>query len=197
MALNSITGFASFKPLVKICTDIVKPLNIVEWGPGESTQFLLDNTQAQISSWENHPSYSKTAIERFKDKDRVTIHQSFSNSGNGKNTAYCNAPMLKFLYNSLEFIFVDGRQRADCMICAYHLISDTGIVILHDDQRPAYDEGRNLFPYSFRSAETITGVYSKDKNIIQKIEQLFDISQVPIGYGGQLDVGVPEDALKK
>jgi predicted O-methyltransferase YrrM len=185
-SLNATTGFVSYKPLLGLCCSIIKPDLVVEYGPGESTAFLLANTTAKIYSWEDDSNYANRATERFAGQERVTIHKALSGKGNGKNTAYINAPFLKFKMGSVPFVFIDGRARADCLIAAYFLISDLGVVVLHDDTRPTYDEGRILYPYSFRSPRTLTGVYSKNEAAIKEISAKFDLNEVPDIYGGYL-----------
>jgi len=190
MALNSITGFASFKPILGICCDLVNPDVVVEWGPGASTEFMLEKTNAVIHTWENAPSYYNQAKNTYEGNNRVVVYNGVGGRGNGKNPAYANAPMLMFQPGSVKLLFVDGRARADCMICAAQLVSDDGIVVLHDDARPAYDQGRQVYPFCFRNGGTITGVYSKNEALINRVEERFDINTVPKGYGGTADIPV-------
>jgi len=169
----STERFKSFIPLLTACCQAVSPQVIVEYGPGESTQCLLDNTTGVIYSWENQSSYYGQAVTRFAGNSRVKLFLGDTKAGPGKKTPYVNAPYIILGAQSADLVFVDGRYRADCMACASMLVKDTGVVVLHDDERPSYDPGRSLFPFYFRSAETITGCYSKTAGMIARVAKVF------------------------
>ena len=47
-----------------------------------------------------------------------------------------------------DFILIDGRARKYCLMKAYELLSDKGIVVLHDANRTYYHEPFRLFNHS-------------------------------------------------
>ena len=49
-----------------------------------------------------------------------------------------------------DFIFIDGRARVACLNRAYDLVSDRGLVILHDANRPYYVESLPPFAHLLR-----------------------------------------------
>ena len=59
----------------------------------------------------------------------------------------------------LDFILVDGRARVDCLAKAHEWIANDGIVVLHDAQRPHYQQA--LKPYASQVMFTHRGPGTK------------------------------------
>lgn len=52
------------------------------------------------------------------------------------------------LGEKFDLIFVDGRKRRRCLKEAFKMLTGTGIVVLHDSERPYYRCGFTYYPYS-------------------------------------------------
>ncbi len=50
-------------------------------------------------------------------------------------------------FGQFDFILVDGRARADCLVKAYQLVKDEGAVVLHDAARRYYHKPFSLYPH--------------------------------------------------
>lgn len=165
--------FISFIPLLATVCKVVRPSKIVEYGPGNSTKCMLDNSDAVIYSYENHCDFFKQYQEKFKDNPRVILQLGDTRVGAGKKTPYVNLPLLQFGIGNIDLAFIDGRYRADCLISAYYFVKEAGVVVLHDDERPTYKVATDIFPFSFRDKNIITGVYSRNSQIIKNIEEQY------------------------
>ena len=125
----------SFRTILKKWCEEIKPKNILEWGPGISTQLMEEVCpKATIYTFEHLKQYSdywkvllKSTVFLVEDLDR-----------------YCKADNILF-ETKFDLIFVDGRRRVDCLRTALKLIRDDGVVILHDAERNEYNEGIELF----------------------------------------------------
>ena len=170
---SSLERFKSFVPMLKVVCKIIKPRVVVEYGPGTSTQCFLDYSDANIYAWESHSSFYTQAKQRFSSNPRAEITLGDTRSGSGHKGVYVNAPFAKLGAESADIVFVDGRHRADCMICSSIIVKSTGVVILHDDERAIYDAGRNMFSHSFRDKQLITGLYANNDTVINVIKEAY------------------------
>jgi len=59
-----------------------------------------------------------------------------------KDLEYSNWPIINKKKN-FDLIFVDGRQRIECLKTASKIISSNGIILLHDSDRKKYISGIN------------------------------------------------------
>ena len=167
-------AFISFEKLMKATIKVVNPKKIVEWGPGFSTDIFL-TSGAEIFSWENSGSWFAFYDKKFKDNENVHIYFGDTAQGMGRKTPYINAPLQMFELGSIDICFVDGRFRADCFLMAKHLISDNGVVMLHDIYRSPLEPLRNnYYQFRFEDKENKTGVYTKNQDIINKIKKAYE-----------------------
>lgn len=125
---------------------------ILEWGLGHSTSYLYELAQARgtelFVSIEHNERYQKAFARKFPPADffesRVVSRVGYSPPqarDSGENYASCALAYGR----TFDLIFVDGRRRNECLLVASRIVSDTGIVILHDCQRTRYDVGCGLF----------------------------------------------------
>lgn len=151
-----------------IITEVIKninPKNCFEWGSGFST-LLLPPTLPDLVSWhslEHHkewhqfiseknddPRVSVTLIEP-DDKEymnRVSKYDAKKEGLYDDFKAYIEYPVT--LQLKFDFIFIDGRARKECLKKAYDLVTDQGVVIVHDANRDSYFEDLPPFQSTFR-----------------------------------------------
>ena len=118
---------------VKIIDNLIeqyKPVKCLEWGSGNSTLYF-PNKHQDISIWlsiEHNGHY----LEYLKNK--ITNSVSIIYEDDEHN--YINSCK----YNMFDFILIDGLYREQCIEMALELITDDGIILLHDSGREEYQE---------------------------------------------------------
>ena len=133
-----MAGFHSFKETLVFWLGLNKPKRLLEWGPGVSTQLMLDHSEGKIQSIEHLYRWYEAAQHQFKDNPRVDLH-------------YCpeldQYPYLPRDWGKFDLIFVDGLcdLRVKCLLASVDYLAEGGVVILHDSERSKYDAGRE--PY--------------------------------------------------
>ena len=139
-----------------------QPLRCLEWGAGYSTLYFSKLLPlAAPSGTQRHPAAVWHAVEhdsdwanrliRMNQDPIVHIHQIPPNnplwSGDGSREdfeQYLNYPQQ---YAPFDLVIIDGRSRKACLKTAHSLLSDRGVVILHDANRAAYHEGFSRYKY--------------------------------------------------
>ncbi|MBF0331990.1 MAG: class I SAM-dependent methyltransferase [Candidatus Omnitrophica bacterium] len=134
-----------------------KPGRCLEWGSGFST-LSFSSLLGQGGTWlsmEHDKSWAETVVQMNKDsrvkvKCVVPNHLPWSDEhGDGTYEDmkdYVEAPSAQ---KPFDLILVDGRARVACLKKAYEIMADDGVVILHDAERPYYQDAVRIFPFSF------------------------------------------------
>ena len=131
----------------------LEPNRCLEWGSGYSSTYF-PAFQPSIREWhaiEHHAGWSETVRKKIND-DRIRLHSippddpayfQFKGKYGPKLEGtyedfktYIEHP--KNLSGTFDFIFIDGRARKECLKLAYDLISENGVVIVHDANRDNY-----------------------------------------------------------
>ena len=109
----------------------VQPTRIIEWGPGLSTELMLQHAPgAQITSIEHDAAWHQKAAEKFGDRIDLRLVSATARNSSYATTAYACGPF--------DLAFVDGRRRVECCLIALSLLRPGGVVILHDICRDNY-----------------------------------------------------------
>lgn len=127
----------SFIPILERWCEKIKPKRILEWGPGYSTQMMLELTKADIISVENDPHWHGVWKEKLDPKRVMVILL--------EDMDEYTTPVSKEADEKFDMIFVDGRERVRCMKFAKDVVKEDGVVILHDAERERYKEGIDIF----------------------------------------------------
>lgn len=130
--------FLSFELLLKKYLLLLKPKRILEWGPGRSTELMLQTCKyAHITTIEHDPEWFTKFKDWFRENGNVTVLFL-------RGSLYWTFPLRGEKH---DLVFVDGfcDYRVDCLKTAYQVVTGKGVVILHDSQRSKYDEGKRLF----------------------------------------------------
>lgn len=143
----------------------LKPAYCLEWGSGFST-FHFPQLLPDLKKWyslEHHKGWFDTVksgltnpkvevlLAEPDDRDYFSFKGKYGPKLEGLYEdfhTYIELPKsfgLKF-----DFIFIDGRARKECLKAAYDLISDHGVVVVHDANRDAYFEDLPPFSSTFR-----------------------------------------------
>ncbi|MBI4697818.1 MAG: class I SAM-dependent methyltransferase [Nitrospirae bacterium] len=161
--LNKYFNKITIKPLMKyreieIIEDILmnlRPDKCLEWGGGYSTLYFplfLKNNSKWLSV-----EHDKDWAQKVRDMNRnpdVEIfneqpdHMPWTDPNNDGSyddlKSYIEYPSR---FGKFDFILIDGRARKDCLIKALDLVSDRGVVVLHDANRKHYHEPLRLYDY--------------------------------------------------
>lgn len=133
----------------------LKPEYCFEWGSGYSTVYfpqILPSMKAWYSIEHNEQWY-KVIVEKVNDP-RVSLtyikpDKTPTKGTDGKYGLKMEGTYDEFktyvdfaatLNRKFDFMFIDGRARKDCLRSAFDLISDRGVVIVHDANRENYLE---------------------------------------------------------
>lgn len=134
-----MSGFHSFSNILDSIMETFKPQNILEWGPGKSTEIMLRHGAPKILSIEHDKEYYDKMKERFPSIE--LLHLRINSHGNADG--YVTYPLTTGeLY---DLVFVDGRHRCDCLRVASLVVKDHGIVVLHDAERPVYKAAYSMY----------------------------------------------------
>lgn len=126
-----------FEPMMRKYLRQVKPRRILEWGPGRSTAIMREECpDAEIHSIEHQRWY----YDRAKARAVANLHLVPIKQG----PSWYDAWPLQF-DRVYDFIFVDGRRRAACLLHARDRLSKGGVVMLHDAERPQYAAAMRLY----------------------------------------------------
>lgn len=147
--------------VVKMVLMNLHPSRCLEWGAGYSSiyfsKFLPKNSiwysvehdlrwarKIQFKLWLRIPFRDGTKIKIFHvpPNDPAFIKRYGEEGEYSDLNDYVDFPK-KLGY--FDFIFIDGRARKDCLIRAYEVIKDRGVVVLHDANRRYYHEPFSLY----------------------------------------------------
>ena len=135
------------------------PARCLEWGAGYSTLYFPPRIPA-LEHWSsiehNRPWFEE--IRRRNQDPRVSVISIPPDHGDYPDTrregtyedfrSYVDHPAT--LGQQWDFIFIDGRARSACLAQAYHLVTENGLVILHDANRDYYVRELPPFPHLLR-----------------------------------------------
>ncbi len=140
--------FKSYEePLSAVMKQILKRTsrpNILEYGPGGSTMLMLqivpESNILCIEHKKKWYEHYKTEFQKYEPNKPDLYHINLRDN-------YVTFPKEKFEPHSLDLVYVDGRKRVACLNLAEDLINkDTGIIVLHDAERPRYRKGYSNQP---------------------------------------------------
>lgn len=127
----SRSGMHSFTSILERWLLKIKPERIIEWGPGLSTDIMLKHCpDAKILSIEHNRKWFNIAKSKASPNFQLVF----------KEVACLNSTYATCAYNFLQcdFAFVDGRRRVECCLVALTMLSERGVVMLHDWNRINY-----------------------------------------------------------
>ena len=161
--LNSCFNVITVKPMMKyreidIVADILKklrPQNCLEWGSGYGTMYFpsLLEGGAKWTAVEHNKEWAEKVQEMNK-RPNVSIFHVAPNSSKwtdpDNDGAYADLKdYIEFpeKFGAFDFILVDGRARIECMKKTLSLLSEKGVLVLHDANRTYYHKTFDLFRY--------------------------------------------------
>jgi hypothetical protein len=114
-------------------------MRVVEFGPGRSTELLVEHSEAEIWSLETSLDWYDRYKDEFDPKRVHVIHQD----GDLESMA------SRAFSERADLVFIDGGDRLSALKMAYELVEQTGAVYLHDAHREEYEPGIRLYPFVY------------------------------------------------
>lgn len=135
-----MAGFLSYERLLRKYLRSRKPDLILEWGTGNSTMMMLEERpEAEIHTIDHDPLWFSRWRDELKGFPNVCVYCVPLTEN------YYLVPLAFKQAGCFDFVFVDGRQRVNCLKVAKKVIKSDGVVILHDSERARYRDGKALF----------------------------------------------------
>jgi hypothetical protein len=111
-----------------------------EYGVGESTVWVSQNTSAAIVAVETDSRWAEKIIEKIQKKNVQITHIDLGNVGPwGRPTGYSRRSKFSSYFNSIwdhprtpDVVLIDGRFRVACFLTSY-LRAGPGTTIFFDD----------------------------------------------------------------
>lgn len=153
--MQNFTPFMSFVEIqaIILCLKAVKkPLHALEWGSGNSTIFFSPYLPLN-SHWfaiEHNKEWSERVLDMISEAGKIEISlKQILPSGiyregidDGDFSSFKNYILYPTTLGIIfDVIFVDGRARVECMKLGWKILSENGVMILHDAEREEYTEG--------------------------------------------------------
>lgn len=147
----------------------LQPRHCLEWGTGYSTVYFsrfLPRNSLWISV--DHDKNWELEIDNFKKDLNTKVFcvppNHYPWTDNNNDGAY--ADLVDYIefprkFAKFDFILIDGRGRKDCLIKANELITEKGIIVLHDAEREYYQEPFRLFKY-----QILMGGYNRNGSML-------------------------------
>jgi len=193
----------SYEHILRICCRSTMPHRIAEWGPGDSTIMMVQECPgSHILSVEHSPDWYNKAVERLgknrqhekdphgylrmtRNDSKITLCEVPISMKGGQSCGYVTTPLylknlnaqgvMKDIDKGYQLVFVDGRFRFDCLNVAREMISDDGIVVVHDAQRANYQRAFKAFKHVHYIKEQRTAALSMNVplDFIETREQIW------------------------
>ncbi|MES2454366.1 MAG: FkbM family methyltransferase [Bacteroidota bacterium] len=150
---------------------ISKELDIFEFGSGNSTIFYAELAKSVYSVEHDQEWFSKSAQINLPNVNM--IHCELKPGGD-----YCKSAV--HTGRKFHMIIVDGRDRVNCCKQALHALTENGVVVLDDSERPDYAEAKAFFKAQGFKHLPFTGmapgaIVSKCTSIFYKPNNSLDI----------------------
>ncbi|MGB5696529.1 MAG: class I SAM-dependent methyltransferase [Polyangiales bacterium] len=127
----------------------IQPKRCLEWGCGRSTLFFPDrlDDDATWLSIEHNPAWHQKILGQLqRHHTRLVLAEPNATRwddtrGDGSYDDFRDYVESQSDAGPFDFILIDGRARRDCLEKAKSLVSDHGVVVLHDANRKYLTDG--------------------------------------------------------
>lgn len=145
--------------IINEALEALRPARCLEWGAGHSTRYFPPRLPA-LERWTSveHNATWFEEVRSMRLDPRVALVAIPPDHGEYPNTrkegtyedfrTYVDFPAT--LGVRFDFIFIDGRARTACLAQAFELVSERGLVILHDANRDHYVQDLPPFAHLLR-----------------------------------------------
>lgn len=126
----------------------LKPKSCLEWGAGYSSAYFTQSFKHDFKwiSIEHDKEWAKYAQSKVTNPN-IEVHHIPANNlshhigiNDGTYDDYKDYIEFPLQFGPFDFIFIDGRARTECLKKALTLLSETGVIVLHDSNRFEYQQ---------------------------------------------------------
>jgi hypothetical protein len=133
---QSATSIDSFRDTLNKVLMAFKPSTVYEWGPGNSTDIISSfPSVTKVTSIEDSLNWYEAYLKRKPNHVKLEHRPTDENYS-----------LVDGVY---DLFFVDGKDRVGCIKEARKHISANGVIILHDAERPMYEETIRSFKHYY------------------------------------------------
>jgi|GEM_PF-4067809 len=113
------TSFVSFQTALPHIINRYTPDNIIEFGPGFSTELFLDNSQSHIYSYESHDKWLKKYKNFYANNSRISIIKQ-NNSDDFIQSIQKDKTTLVFVDGGNRPEIIYNTSKMDNVLCVVH-----------------------------------------------------------------------------
>lgn len=128
-------GFHSFSEPLLFALAQVRPDEMLEWGPGLSTELMLAGGAegSRLVSIEHDPRWVSEIRTKLGDVERWDLREVPCTD---RDSSYATCALA--FGRQFDLIFIDGRRRIECLLVALKVIRSGGLILLDDFCRTNY-----------------------------------------------------------
>lgn len=123
----------SFIDFIK--TRLNKNLQVFEYGAGSSTLYYAKRV-GKVVSVEHDENWYKKIVGSKPENSEMIFTELITDGAYAKKAAALN--------EKFDIIVVDGRDRVNCCRHSINALTEAGVIVLDDSERPAYGDARHL-----------------------------------------------------
>ena len=151
--------------------DEMRPKTVLEYGTGKSSQVMALYPSVELVF----------AIEHDKDWMQRLIAAPIYGLTIKLVENLDEYPFAFPKDTRFDLIFVDGKNRAACMNASASFLNKHGVMILHDAQRPEYQEAINVWPFKIWTDDGSTVCLMKNELTYKRLSRVLESLKNVIG----------------
>lgn len=161
--LQTASTWDSFKNALYKVLETLNPKTVFEYGPGTSTAIMALYPSVEfIDSVEHNLAWYNKYKWEMPENVKISYQPNLE--------LYPETPGRIEKY---DLIFVDGREREKCLYVAPTRLNDEGVVILHDAERPNYQEAMRFYKFMFLQDDGHTAILCNNNHVALKLSGVF------------------------
>jgi len=135
--MDTALTWQSYETALFKVLDLLRPKTCFEWGCGESTKMISNYSSIELMDSVEHDAVWLDKISKVVNDKVMMIYEP-------------DREKYKFVQgrkSKYDLIFIDGRDRENCLIQAHYILDISGVVILHDSEREKYLKSIQSYKY--------------------------------------------------
>lgn len=164
LANGTASSWDSFKTALYKALDALKPKTVFEYGPGTSTSIMAVYPSVElIDSVEHNLAWYNKYKWEMPENVKIVYQPNME--------LYPETPGRIEKY---DLIFVDGREREKCLYVSKARLNEGGVVILHDAERPNYQEMMRSYKFMFLQDDGHTAIMTDSNTTALRLGGAFN-----------------------
>lgn len=158
--METASTWQSFEISLRRVMERLKPKHCFEWGSGASTHMISEYEFVEsLDSVEHDPGWVDR-VDKQANKKVMMIYEP-------------DRDMYKHVTGRRDFydlVFIDGRDRENCLIQAHYILEPDGVAILHDAERELYRCSIESYKYKIWEDDGHTVILTNCEETYEKIK---------------------------